>query len=314
MNNRIWFLLLLVTPTLSLDDECLGKVCINFCCPKGESFKTTEEKSHRCDLEPVRRQICAPHGAPEELVWEPVLWQNGTIIETRDDSYILSWSTSGLYKCPEGDIVNIHSVFGDHQSRLQVSGTLQGSPLVITVITALVDSWGSCSWSLPNMGQVSCFLGQEYKASSYFSNPEFLYFYLFIYISISVNIICFFTTIFFLIKHWLSAEGTRANDQEGVAWSLLVFKIFIIMGIPWTLEVISHGIEISQDENRAKAVTYILDIFNLLTGVIIFAVLVCRESVWNDLKKTTLRRSSGNTRSSGKTSVTSVLYRQTDNL
>jgi len=56
------------------------------------------------------------------------------------------------------------------------------------------------------------------------------------------------------------------------------------MGIPWVLEVISNGIEYSEGSAKSVTVRIILDIFNLLTGIVIFGVLVCKLSVWDKLK------------------------------
>ena len=86
----------------------------------------------------------------------------------------------------------------------------QGMPLLITVITAIVDATaprdGNAENSLhyPNMGVYSCFLGavKTPEEQSYFGQPEFLYFQVFIMILQIANMIFLGITINTLLKGW----------------------------------------------------------------------------------------------------------------
>ena len=66
---------------------------------------------------------------------------------------------------------------------------LQGMPLLLCLVVALVERFGSCSLTRPNMGTAQCFLGQPWGDqwaehnltrghwTAFFSTPEFIYFH-----------------------------------------------------------------------------------------------------------------------------------------
>ena len=88
----------------------------------------------------------------------------------------------------------------------------QGIPSLITLAVALMDSYGPCDAILPNMGRYSCFLGsQQDSLNSFFSVPEFLYFYLIIIIVVISNFICFVITGYFLITHWSTVKNIQTR-------------------------------------------------------------------------------------------------------
>ena len=86
----------------------------------------------------------------------------------------------------------------------------QGMPLLITVITAIIDATaprdGNAENSLhyPNMGVYSCNLGavKTSEVQSYFGRPEFIYFQVFIMILQIFNMIFLGITISTLLKGW----------------------------------------------------------------------------------------------------------------
>ena len=65
----------------------------------------------------------------------------------------------------------------------------QGMPLLLCLVVALVERFGSCSLTRPNMGTAQCFLGQPWGDqwaehnltrghwTAFFSTPEFIYFH-----------------------------------------------------------------------------------------------------------------------------------------
>jgi len=165
----------------------------------------------------------------------------------------------------------------------------QGLPIIITTVTALIDAYGSCDAILPNMGRYSCFLGSEFNPnpSIFISSPEFLYFYSIIIIIMISNLICFIITGYFLTSHRSTVRNMQTSNDDNL-WKHInvVVKIFFIMGIPWTLDVISAAIE-NQHGGGGKtfAVRVALDILNLLTGLVIFLVLICKKTVFNKIDK-----------------------------
>ena len=140
----------------------------------------------------------------------------------------------------------------DQNEKLVISFVYaQGIPLLITLVTILMDAFGSCDSILPNMGRYSCFLGSEYDPDGTFvSSPEFLYFYLIISVVMLINILCFCATGYFLAAHWKNVKHiqTRLDSKSyqtfcyvfskyffskrdsAVTNTLVVIKLFYIMG------------------------------------------------------------------------------------
>jgi G protein-coupled receptor Mth (Methuselah protein) len=61
--------------------------------------------------------------------------------------------------------------------------------------------------------------------------------------------------------------------------NLLIFSISLLMGVTWTTEVLSA---IDEKEIRYAIPT---DIINILTGVYIFVIFVCKRKVLRSLQK-----------------------------
>jgi len=163
----------------------------------------------------------------------------------------------------------------------------QGCPLVITCFTAAMDIYGPCDYILPNMGKFTCFLGSEHNPEmSFFKTPEFLYFYLIIGIITATNLICFIITGTSLISHWCQMKelDSSVNNESMKSQFGIVFKLFIIMGIPWIFDIVSAGVGHAYGSGKSFEVRLTLDIFNLLTGVFIFVALVCKLQVVKGIK------------------------------
>jgi len=60
----------------------------------------------------------------------------------------------------------------------------------------------------------------------------------------------------------------------------MYLKLFILMGINWLTEIVSY-----QTLSNNKLLMYIVDISNVLQGVYIFIVIVCKKSVLKMLNK-----------------------------
>ena len=87
-----------------------------------------------------------------------------------------------------------------------------GVPLSITIITLLIDSFGSCDMTRPNMGYFTCFLGSEYEWDKTFADtPQFLYFYLIISILLLFNIGCFMVIAYSLASHWSTIKTMQTR-------------------------------------------------------------------------------------------------------
>lgn len=168
----------------------------------------------------------------------------------------------------------------------------QGVPLLISLVTALLDTYGSCDSILPNMGKYNCFVGAEFNPNTLFIfTPEFVYFYLIISIIVVINLICFIITAYFLTAHWSTVRTMTTSSGDNL-WVhiMVVLKIFLIMGIPWILDVISAAIAHKVGVGKSFEARLTLDILNLLTGMLTFVVLICKKTV---LKKLNTKFSSG---------------------
>ena len=86
----------------------------------------------------------------------------------------------------------------------------QGVPLLISLVTAIIDNYGSCDYISPNMGRYTCFLGAEFSPDALFIfTPVFIYNYLIISIIMVSNLICFIKTGYILIYNWSSARNLK---------------------------------------------------------------------------------------------------------
>merc|ERR1712110_174304 len=193
----------------------------------------------------------------------------------------------------------------------------QGVPLVVTLVTLVMDTRGGDDQILPNMGIYSCFVGEEFKEKpgSFLKSPVFLYFYLTIVIAWLINIVCFVVTAVHLMSHWAKAKSmkqSKANNTP-MAHAKILGSLLIIMGGPWIFELISAYLE---HFRRAGFSTRLaLDIINLLQGVLIFLALVCKTQVMRPLRNTIATGFSTQTSNSnnvtGKSSVSSMTSRST---
>ena len=117
-------------------------------------------------------------------------------------------------------------------------------PLLLCTFIAIMDNFGSCDLTLPNMGKAQCFLGapwiEQWENSNlnqtnfglwkeFFSTPEFLYFHSILIVLQATNIIFFLLTVYYLVDHWPKASGMIKSETS--ANFLIVLKLFFIMGI-----------------------------------------------------------------------------------
>ena len=167
-------------------------------------------------------------------------------------------------------------------------------PLLICIFTALMDGFGSCDLTLPNMGVAQCFLGSpwgdQWEASSsnetnvgqwiaFFSSPEFLYFHSILIALQVANVLFFLMTVYYLVEHWRNAAGIIKSETRGNF--LIVLKLFFIMGryvcsfqyseksllsgIPWFGEFISHLITHKNGPADSFGFRFAIDLLNLFT-------------------------------------------------
>merc|ERR1712088_509432 len=162
----------------------------------------------------------------------------------------------------------------------------QGIPLLVTLA---MDTMGSEDQVLPNMGVYSCFIGEEYKEnkSPFYKTPAFLYFYLTIIIAWVINIVCFLVTAVHLMSHWAKAKAMKQSrgNNTPIAHAKILGSLLVIMGGPWIFEIISVYVEHAKPSFTFNY-RLVLDVINLLQGVLIFLALVCKTQVIRPLRNT----------------------------
>jgi len=162
----------------------------------------------------------------------------------------------------------------------------QGIPILISVFVFLMDNLRPKDFLLPDMGVVECFVGSEFSIEkTFFQTSQFLYYYLIVIVLISFNIICFLVTAIHLHKHWHDMRNVQTSCSDGLVdhFSIIV-KLSVIMGVPWVLDIVSAGLEY-QYGSKVFELSVILDILNLLSGILIFLSLICKPTVWTQVKK-----------------------------
>jgi len=182
----------------------------------------------------------------------------------------------------------------------------QGIPLLFTIFIVLMDIFKP-SVPLPNVGEYSCFIGSEYvEGKSFFTTSVFFYYYLIVLVIITFNIICFLVTAFNLSRHWQAMKDiqTTSGSDGQVEHFTIIIKLSVIMGVPWILDVISAGLQYSLG-SQIFSVRVALDILNLLTGILIFLSLICKPSVWSQIKASFSGSEERRNLSNGSTTTTS---------
>jgi len=168
----------------------------------------------------------------------------------------------------------------------------QGIPTLFSIFIALMDTFRpiifieNINVPLPNMGEYSCFVGSEYDtAKSFFETSVFLYFYLIVIVLITFNLICFLVTAFNLNRHWHQMQRVQTSCADGLTEHFsIIIKLSVIMGVPWILDVLSAGLSY-QFGAKTFTLRVVLDILNLMTGILIFLSLICKPSVWKQIKE-----------------------------
>jgi len=160
----------------------------------------------------------------------------------------------------------------------------QGIPALVSIFIILMDFIQPSNTLLPNVGEFNCFVGSEYSPEDYFfMKSEFIYFYLIVIVLLTFNFICFLVTAINLFKHWSNMQGIQNSGCDGVVEHFfIIVKLSIIMGVPWILDVVSAAMPRDSDSFPIEVT---LDVVNLLTGILIFFTLICKVSVWRQIKE-----------------------------
>jgi len=172
----------------------------------------------------------------------------------------------------------------------------QGVPVVMVIVTALVDSQGPLEEEgreyLPNMGTYECFFGSPdiTPRQSFFTTPEFIYYDAILLLINIANVFFFCSAMKAIRATYLNKEQLRINQEEEVDASALrkelrrIVKIFCVTGVWWIFEFIGANI-VWCLFGRSCLLEMFLDVPCMLIGVVIFALIVCKRSVLKSLRR-----------------------------
>ena len=154
----------------------------------------------------------------------------------------------------------------------------------MSVVTAVIDSYGPKEWILPGMGLHNCFLSGRAKSyNSYLMNPHFIYYKVFLIILSIVNWVYFIKVVAYLIKHWAAIKHLNMTSNSRVLERIsLVARCFFIMGVPMVFIIIADLLRFELGK-RDPAIQY-LYIASVFAGVYMFVALICKKSVLQALK------------------------------
>lgn len=158
------------------------------------------------------------------------------------------------------------------------------SPLFITLLMLIVEfSASRCNPFRPRIAENSCFFGSKTAMN--------LWFYLPIGLLLTFNALILILSIKKVLElrqelkqAGLSDTGkTRLQENVDKFWNL--FKLILGMGMLWFFEIISALLE----NHTHESLWYFFDVINILQGLFIFVIYVCKrnvlDTIWKWLEK-----------------------------
>lgn len=148
-----------------------------------------------------------------------------------------------------------------------------GSASILTTVCAIMDFVPTVpkEFIRPEFGAVRCWFNTDEAKALYFYGP--------MSITVICNICLFISTALKILRHkkdtdhHLKGSESRRHD-DNKQWFNLYLKLFIVMGINWSMEIVSWLFK-----NEPKWLWYLTDLTNTLQGLIIFIIFVCKKKV-----------------------------------
>ncbi|XP_014486106.1 PREDICTED: G-protein coupled receptor Mth2-like isoform X3 [Dinoponera quadriceps] len=148
-----------------------------------------------------------------------------------------------------------------------------GCATVLTVVCAIMDFVPTVpkTFIRPEFGHVRCWYTTDEARAVYFYGP--------MSVTVICNICLFISTALKILRHQKDtdhhlrgSESRRHDDNK--QWFNLYLKLFIVMGINWSMEIISWLFK-----SAPAYVWYLSDLTNTLQGVIIFIIFVWKDKI-----------------------------------
>ncbi|EFN65885.1 G-protein coupled receptor Mth2 [Camponotus floridanus] len=148
-----------------------------------------------------------------------------------------------------------------------------GSASILTIVCAIMDFVPNVpkEFIRPEFGEATCWFNTDGAKALYFYGP--------MSITVICNICLFISTALKILRHkkdtdhHLKGSESRRHD-DNKQWFNLYLKLFIVMGINWSMEIVSWLFK-----NEPKYLWYLTDLTNTLQGLIIFIIFVCKKKV-----------------------------------
>lgn len=178
------------------------------------------------------------------------------------------WWTFGGFRSLQGSVKQ-----RERKKFIMYSIYAWGSASILTTVCAIMDFVPSVpkDFIRPEFGVVRCWFTTDPAKALYFYGP--------MGITVVCNICLFISTALKIVRHkkdtahhLRSSESRRHDDNK--QWFNLYLKLFIVMGINWSMEIVSWLFK-----SAPKYVWYLTDLTNTLQGLIIFIIFVWKEKI-----------------------------------
>jgi len=204
-----------------------------------------------------------------------------------------TWMTVMSYEIFK-QLKGLSHVFGSEKSNGIIGQALvgYGIPFFICFITFLVEMFAPfCASYRPKFGHKSCLF--------YGKVDKFLWFYGPILLMLMINsfMFCYISfTIFRNSRIQTGVNQTKSGDgKELLDKGCLYLRLFLGMGVIWYFEIISWYTGNDQQDQKWA---YVFDVINMMQGVWVFLIFVCKRNVLKVILKksdklySTVRRNS----------------------
>lgn len=148
-----------------------------------------------------------------------------------------------------------------------------GCALVLTGVCVIMDFFPNIPEYVvkPQFGRQNCWFTTNNARAIYFYGP--------MGVTVFCNVCLFISTALKIVQHkkntaqQLKGMDSRRHD-DNKQWFNLYLKLFVVMGINWSMEIVSWLCD-----NSPAYIWYLTDLTNTLQGVIIFLIFVWKDKV-----------------------------------
>ncbi|KAL7305228.1 hypothetical protein TKK_0002613 [Trichogramma kaykai] len=179
------------------------------------------------------------------------------------------WWTFGGFRSLHGSVKQ-----REHKKFMMYSIYAWGCASLLTGLCLIMDLTPGIPNDIikPNFGQQTCWFASNDAKAIYFYGP--------MGVTVVCNIFLFIMTAIKILRHkkdtarHLKGSDSRRHD-DNKQWFNLYLKLFIVMGINWSMEIVSWLLA----KRTPEYIFYLTDLVNSLQGVVIFIIFVWKEKI-----------------------------------